>query len=1049
MLSKLNALARIADSREPETADIEASCRIIAELLGAEDAYVLRAGDPHFVRLGCPCDPEAYEIKQKGYWIAWRELASHPELTVASFTAKDRIVSGGGAMTPGRPATHALTVLPGDESNSELLIVRGPWPAGPTAEQVELLGLVRPLLGHLVSNLLDAERRTRQRQQLEALADVARTFSEARDADSVVGRLATALAKASGFDWVVLATFDAACERVAERAMNMARYSSTDTATRYLRSREGRDQGEIQLAIALARQDAVIRVADAYDPDLAQKPEVALIREELPYLQKYWERAHVLSLAILPIVFQNRAVGSVSFSSSTRRALDDDEVNFLKALASQAATAIHGLRLYRDLEQSREDLRRSEERFRSLVQNGSDLITIIDAEGTLQYTSPAVERILGYAPDDWLGTNILTLLHPDDAPRAAQSLAAVIDQPGEHPPTTVRVRHRDGTWRYVETTANNLLHEPAVGGIVHNSHDVTERWLAAEAMRQSEERFRSLVQNASDLITVIEPDTTVRYQSPSIERVLGYAAAEILGTRLAELIHIDDVARVLAVLSDASHNPGSTATAEARVRRRDGAWRDLEFIGTDQCTNPAIGGFVLNIRDVTERKSLEQQLRHQALHDPLTQLANRTRFADRLGHALIRATRTGQLVAVLFMDLDNFKGVNDSLGHSAGDQLLTQVAERVQACLRPGDTVARLGGDEFAILLEDVAAVEDATAVTQRIFEHLEPPFRLEGKELIVRASVGIAVSAPGEATEADALLRDADVAMYVAKSHGKGRYEVFEESMQVSMMERLELLADLQRAVEREEFVLQYQPMVLLKDGHLFGVEALVRWRHPRRGTIPPAEFIALAEESGAILGLGRWVLREACRQARAWQEAQPARTDWTISVNVSVKQLQHAGFVEDVARALADSGLDPSRLILEITESVMMQDVAPMLARLRELKALGVRLAIDDFGTGYSSLSYLREFPFDLLKIDKSFIDDMGAIVRSKELTRAIIELGKTLDLELVAEGIERNDQLARLQTLDCELGQGFYFAQPMDADAILALLAGEGSAEESDAA
>jgi predicted signal transduction protein with EAL and GGDEF domain len=369
--------------------------------------------------------------------------------------------------------------------------------------------------------------------------------------------------------------------------------------------------------------------------------------------------------------------------------------------------------------------------------------------------------------------------------------------------------------------------------------------------------------------------------------------------------------------------------------------------------------------------------------------------------------------------------------------------------LRPTDTVARLGGDEFAILLEDVTSVEDATRVTRRIFDALEAPFTLEGKDLIIRASIGIAVSSEEVALDADTLLRDADVAMYVAKSQGKACSRIFEPSMQVSMMERLELLADLQRALERNEFVLQYQPMFLLEDQRLYGVEALVRWQHPRRGLVGPTEFIPLAEESGAILALGRWVLNQACMQAAEWQRKFPAHTTWTISVNVSVKQLQHASFVAEVADALAASGVEPGRLILEITESVMMQDVPSMLKRLGELKELGIGLAIDDFGTGYSSLSYLREFPFDLLKIDKSFIDDVGAIPNQRELTKAIIELGKTLDLELVAEGIERPDQVSRLQSMDCELGQGFYFAQPMDGEDVDLLFASIGASHADDAA
>jgi diguanylate cyclase (GGDEF)-like protein/PAS domain S-box-containing protein len=917
VLDRLHELARLVMKAGADTADVVSACSTVADVLAASDAYVIRSGDPHFVRLGCPCSPTDYEIKQKGYWLIWREVAARPDAPAGLFDVEDRIVlQVAAALGAGRPATHLAVMLPSDESNSELLVVRGPWPNGLTEDQARFVEVARPMLAQLVSNVLDAQRQRRQRAQLESLTNVARAFSEAREDERVLDNVATALAKASGFDWVTLNVYDDECRRTVESALNFARHSETDTAQmfrdgRWLRGPEQQTPaaGEL-LGVQLARQGGPALFPDALDPSLDDAPNNAPLRPYMPLLRKYYERAHVLSVSMFPIVFQDRVIGDLSFSASTRHTFESDEVQFLQALVSQAATTIKGTRLVRDLERSRDEL------------------------------------------------------------------------------------------------------------------------------RQSEERFRALVQNASDLVTVIGADTTVTYQSPSIERVLGHKPEHIVGTRLADLIHVDDVARTLAALNQAMGSKQGQVTAEARVRHRDGSWRHVEFIGTDQFDNPAIGGFVLNIRDVTERKLLEQQLRHQALHDPLTRLANRTRFSDRLEHALLRNARTGHAVAVLFMDLDNFKGVNDSLGHSAGDALLTQVAERVQACIRPVDTVARLGGDEFAILLEDVRGIDDATTVTDRIFEALDAPFQLEGKELVVRASVGIAVS-NGSASDAESLLRNADVAMYVAKSAGKGCYRVFEPSMQVSMMERLELLADLQRAIERDEFVLQYQPMVLLQTGELFGVEALVRWRHPRRGMMPPSEFIPLAEESGAILPLGRWVLSEACRQAREWQERFPAQATWTMSVNVSVKQLQDATFVDDVARILAETAITPQRLILEITESVMMHDVGSMMRRLHALKELGVKLAIDDFGTGYSSLSYLREFPFDMLKIDKSFIDDVGQMRHRKELTKAIIELGKTLDLELVAEGIEHSEQLTRLQSLECELGQGFLFAQPMDAVGVDALL------------
>jgi len=1040
MGNRLYDLTAIANRPSPGIDDVRAACELIAREVGAEEAYVIRAGDPDFIRLGCDCPPREYEIKQKGYWLVWRDLATNPGVRLGAFNVEARLITQAWPVERGRGMTHIAAILPGDESNSEIIVLRGPWPEGLAQDQREFLMVARTVLAHLVANVLDSERRARQRAQLESLANVSRAFNDASGTATALNNIATALAKASGFDWVTIVVFNEQLDGVAARAMNQARYSGTETAAFF---REGRglvETGEVRLGAELARAGSQLLLPDVFAPDILDVPHIRFIADVLPLLQKNFERAHILSLAILPLVFQDSALGMVHFSSSTRREFSDDDIEFLRALAAQASTAIKGIVLYRALERSRDELRQSEERFRSLVQNSSDLITIIGVDGVVRYASPSVQRVMGACPDDWVGTDFIALIHEDDLSRAVQTLAAVIDQPGLHPPGIVRLRHRDGTWRQLEITMNNLLHVPSIGGIVMNARDVTERLLAETALRESEERFRSLVQNASDLITVIEPDTTVTYQSPSIHRVLGYDAADVLGTRLSALIHIDDLSRTLASLQGAlANDDGGPTAVEARMRRADGSWRHIEMIGTNQQGNSAIRGLVLNMRDISERKSLEHQLRHQALHDPLTKLANRTRFTDRLDHALLRNARTGHHVAVIFMDLDNFKAVNDSLGHTAGDKLLTDVALRVEHCLRPGDTVARLGGDEFAILIEDVQSSDAPLAVAERVFAALAAPFELEGKELSVRASMGIALSNDGrESVDADSLLRDADVAMYVAKSRGKGRVEIFEQSMKQSIVERLELLADLQRAVERDEFILQYQPIFLIEQGRLFGLEALVRWNHPRRGLIPPTEFITLAEESGAIIGLGNWVLREACRQARAWRDEQPAEAGWTISVNVSVRQLQDQRFVRDVADALSDAGLEPQRLILEITESIMMHDAPSMMERLRELKGLGVRLAIDDFGTGYSSLSYLREFPFDLLKIDKAFIDDLGERTERKDLTRAIIELGKTLDLELVAEGIESPDQVSRLTSLDCDLGQGFYFAQPLDPAAVSELLA-----------
>ncbi|HEY7801348.1 MAG TPA: PAS domain S-box protein, partial [Dehalococcoidia bacterium] len=753
MLKQLHHLSSIAARSTTAVRDIDDAREVIREALGADDAYVVRSGDPHFIRLGCECDPTTYEIKQKGYWLAWQALARNPGQEAGLFSVRDRIVVEPAVAKPGVAATHIVAILPGDESNSELLIVRGPWPSGLTAKQLEFIGTLRPILATIVNNVVDSDRRARQRQQFEALARVSTAFSEAQETDGILTSVATALSKASGFDWCTVVVYNDAGDDIVDRALNYRRHSDTETAAKFRAPATRSNTAEVQMGVELARLGGQILLPDVFAADVFDHPFAELMRRDIIALRPQWEQGHVLSVAIFPLIFQQQALGYISFSSSTARLFDAPEVEFLAALVAQASTTIKGVRLYRDLQASREELRQSEERFRSLVQNGSDLITICDGDGTLRYASPAVERLMGYRPDEWIGQNLLQMVHPDDASRAAASLSAVAGESGAHPPATIRIRHADGSWRYVETTANNLLHVPSVGGIVHNSHDVTERWHAEAAMRQSEERFRSLVQHGSDLITVIEPDTTVRYQSPSILRVLGYRPENVIGRKLTALVHDDDVGSMLAVLNDIVTKSDGMAIAEARVLHTDGNWRDMEFIATDQRHNPAIGGFVLNIRDVTERKSLERQLRHQALHDPLTKLANRTRFADRLEHALIRAARTEHMVAVLFMDLDNFKGVNDSLGHAVGDLLLTSVAERVQLCLRPGDTVARLGGDEFAVLVEDVESREAAEAVTKRIFDALQPPFELEGKDLLVRASIGIAIGgANGEATDADSL---------------------------------------------------------------------------------------------------------------------------------------------------------------------------------------------------------------------------------------------------------------------------------------------------------
>jgi diguanylate cyclase (GGDEF)-like protein/PAS domain S-box-containing protein len=559
----------------------------------------------------------------------------------------------------------------------------------------------------------------------------------------------------------------------------------------------------------------------------------------------------------------------------------------------------------------------------------------------------------------------------------------------------------------------------------------------AAAIQRSEERFRSLVQNTSDIITITESDTTIRYQSPAVQRVLGYRPDEMVGKKLADLIHPEDAPRVVAYHAAVTNHPGSrNGLVEARWRHRDGSWRYVETIRTNLLSNASVRGVVLNSRDITDRKVLQAQLTHQAFHDPLTHLANRALFRETVEKSLVVGGRRNQRLALLFLDLDNFKNINDSLGHNAGDRLLCVIAERLEKCLRPRDTAARLGGDEFALLIENVTDLSIATHVAERVIDALRTPLTLDSKEVFVTTSVGIALSEVGD-NDADALLRDADVAMYMAKSSGKGRYAIFEPGMRSGTLERLQLAADLQRAIEHEEFVVLYQPTVELSTGRIVGVEALVRWDHPERGLLLPEVFIPLAEETGLIQPLGRWVLEHACRQTQRWHADHVGEPSLAVAVNLSAPQLQQAGIVDEVMRAVRESRLDPRTLIIEITESVLMDNVEATIARLSELRKLGIRLAIDDFGTGYSSLDHLRRFPIDILKMDRSFVSGIGNGPEDDAFARAIINLGRTLRLEIIAEGIEEHEQLACLREMGCDLGQGFLFAQPLTADAVATLL------------
>jgi diguanylate cyclase (GGDEF)-like protein/PAS domain S-box-containing protein len=551
----------------------------------------------------------------------------------------------------------------------------------------------------------------------------------------------------------------------------------------------------------------------------------------------------------------------------------------------------------------------------------------------------------------------------------------------------------------------------------------------------SEQRFAALVQHSSDVVTIVDAEGIVQYQSASSQRVFGYAPEDLMGRCITQLIDGAEEERAFhGALRECAGIPLHVVTSQTCWRDTRGAFRLVEVTITNLLDDPAVEGLVLNSRDVTDRKVLEEKLLHQAYHDSLTSLPNRALFTTRIERAVAHGGGRPGTVGVLFMDLDGFKEINDNLGHSTGDELLRRVAQRLRAAVRPADVIARLGGDEFAILVEDIAGEHILQDLADRILDELAYPMLLAGQELHIRASIGIAARSD-ELEDAEQLLRNADLAMYRAKSAGGGGFSRFAPEMHADTVERFRVETELRRALDLDELELYYQPMIDLRGGHITGVEALVRWRHPERGLISPDQFIPFVETTALIHPLGDWVLHEACRQTAEWQRSSPLLQDLQINVNMSPRQLLQLDLPDRIADVLHATGLAPRSLVLEMTESILMDHSDDTMRSLHALKQLGVRLAIDDFGTGYSSLSYLHRFPVDVLKIDRSFVERMGT---DADLVSTIIQLGRAMRLEIVAEGIEEHDQFSALRRLGCTTGQGFHISRPLPSDQITGLLA-----------
>lgn len=679
-------------------------------------------------------------------------------------------------------------------------------------------------------------------------------------------------------------------------------------------------------------------------------------------------------------------------------------------------------------------LREAEERYRTLVEQipAVTYIDPVDDPDNPLYTSPHIERMLGYTPEEWItGKLWKERLHPEDRERVLAADERFEAGSDEHFSEEYRLIAKDGSVVWVHEQAVVLRDgagEPLFWqGVIY---DVTERKEADEAIRKNEERLRGLADAAFEGILITDRGEILE-ANLALTDMFGYASAELVGRSALEFVapeHRDMVSQKIA--------SGSEQPYEIVGIRKDGTPLDLEVRGRAYSYRGRRVR-VTAVRDVAERKIFERRLRHQALHDPLTGLPNRKLLEDRLRQALERTRRRrGRKVAVLFMDLDGFKVINDSLGHEAGDLLLTVVAQRLGRCLRPEDTLARFGGDEFVVLLGDVDDPQEAVRVAERITDELRRPFAVEGRQLFAAASIGVALG-DAQSKDPEDLLRDADTAMYKAKEE-HADHRVFDSTMHERAMGHLELVNDLGRAIETEEFVVHYQPIVRLDGGEVWGLEALVRWEHPERGLLNPEEFVPVAEESGLVVPLGKRVLEEACRWAQRWRQDHRITLP-VVSVNLSAKQLARPDLTWTVEGVLSKTGLDPSRLSLDITETAYIRVLEERSAALDRLKGLGVGVSIDDFGVGQTSLSYLKRLPADVLKVDRSFVRGVGEDVEDTAIVRMVVGLAHTLGMRVVAEGVESEEQAEQLREMGCDFAQGFLFSKPLPPEEVSNFLAG----------
>lgn len=727
-----------------------------------------------------------------------------------------------------------------------------------------------------------------------------------------------------------------------------------------------------------------------------------------------------------PIINDNRVVGTFALYYRKPHVPTPQEQALVSLAAAVAGFAIEHARALTAV-------RESEARFRTLVQHSSDIITLLDHDGTIRYQSPSITRVLGYQPEELSGTNAFALIHPEDLPHVEQLFRQIAHIPLAVERVEYRFRHRDGSWRWLESIGTNHLATATIRAVVVNSRDISERRQIEAELRESEERYRTIVTTAQEGICLIDGDNRISYANQRLAEMLGYTVDELLGRPVLELVAPE--ARDQVQQAVARRRQGLAEADDLRFVRRDGStlWGYVSASPLRDA-HGQITRVLAMITDITERKQSELRLQRAAWHDALTGLYNRAWFMHHLTGVLAAMQRQPQRrCAVLFLDLDRFKLINDSLGHTLGDRFLRVVADRLRRCQHAGTTIARLGGDEFVILLEQIDNVSDAILLAECLQQQLETPILLDHYELSLTVSIGIAIGSAAY-QQPEALLRDADIALSHAKAQGKARYALFDQQMYAQALARLQLEAELRRAIEQRHFTLVYQPIVDAHSGAIISVEALVRWRHPERGLISPADFIPIAEETGLIVPLGAWVMEAACAQAARWLAA-----GWPIvmTVNLSARQFRQPHLAEQIATILERTGLPPHLLKLELTESAVMEEVESSIATLEQLRRIGVGCSIDDFGTGYSSLSYLNRLPIDTLKIDRSFVRNLHNDAHDATIVSAIIALAHSLRLMVIAEGVETGEQLAFLRAHNCDAMQGYLFSRPLPPEELEALL------------